>query len=67
MPEGALDHQDVGLRQFGRLGRGRLAQLEIARVEQRLLAVLGQQHGRAEAVAGRKGRQPQAAPLDRLR
>ena len=66
MPEGALDHQDVGVRQFGLLGGGRLAQLEVAGVQERLLAVFGQQHGRAEAVAGRKGRQPQPAPFDRL-
>lgn len=66
MAVGGLDHQDVGVRQFG-LGRGgRLAQLEIARVEQRLSAVLGQQHGRSEAVSGGKGGQSQPAPLDRL-
>ena len=47
-------------------GGGRLAQLEIARVEQRLAAVLGQEHGRAEAMAGGKGGQPQPAPVDRL-
>ena len=62
----ALDDQDVGARQFGPLGRGRLAQLEVAAIEQRSLAVFGQQHGRAQAVAGRIGGQPQAAPLQRL-
>ena len=41
-------------------------QLEVARVEQRSLAVLGQQHGRAQQCpAGMRG-QPQAAEFDRL-
>jgi hypothetical protein len=63
---GAFDDENFGVRQFGPFARGRFAQLKVARIEQRLLAVFGQQHGRAEAMAGRIGRQTQAAPLERL-
>ncbi len=63
---GALDHEDIGVGQFGALGRGRRAKFEIAGVEQRLIAVLGQEHGRAQAMPGRIGGQLQAAPVDCL-
>ena len=66
MAEGALDHQHVGPRQLRPFGGGRLAELEVAGVQERPVAVLGQQHGGAEAMPGRKGRQPQPAPVDRL-
>ena len=66
MSVSAFDHEDVGVRQFGHSGGGRLAQLEIARVKQRLSAVFGQKHGGAETMAGGKSRQSQPAPLDRL-
>ena len=63
---GAFDDENIGVRQFRPFGGGRLAEFEIARVKQRFVAVFGQKHRRAEAVAGGIGRQPQAAPLDRL-
>jgi hypothetical protein len=54
------------MRQLGRLGRERRIKLEVARVKQRAVTELGQQHRRAKAVAGRKGSQPQATKLERL-
>ena len=59
--EGALHHEHVGVRQLGRLGGGGGVELEIAGVEQRLVAIVGQQHRGAETVAGGQRGEPQAS------
>ena len=54
------------MRELGRFGSERFAEFKVARVEERLRAVVGQQHGGTETVAGRIDREPQAAEIDRL-
>ena len=58
--------QDVRVRQLGRLRGQRRVQLEVARVKQRAAVAFGQQHGGAQAMAGRICGQPQSAKLERL-
>lgn len=62
----AFHHQDVGLGKFGFFASGRGAQFEIAREEEPLFAVVGQQHRRAKAVAGRVGGEREVAKGNRL-
>ena len=50
---GALDDEDVGVRQFGHPAVADWP-VEIARVEQRLSAVFGQEHGGAETMPAGK-------------
>ena len=61
--ERAFHHEHVGCR-WTRLFRGcRGAELEVAGVEQPLVAVVGQEHGRAEDVAGGERGQLHLVPL----
>ncbi len=64
--EGALDDEHIGPRQFGPLAGGRLAEFEVAGIEQCLIVFLDMEHGRAEAVASRIGRELERAPGERL-
>lgn len=64
--ERAFEDEDVGGDQLSRFGGQRGPELEVARIEQRLARVFGQEHGRAEAMPGGVGGEPHAAPIDRL-
>ena len=64
--ERGLDDQDIGGGKFAPLGRGRLAQLEVTRIKKTPVAVIGQQHCRAEAVPGRIRGELHPAEFERL-
>ena len=62
--ERGFHHEDVGMREFGGFGGGGFVELVIARVEERFVAVVGEQHRGAETVAGGESGELEIAERD---